>query len=533
MSSSVELLSLVKKETFGHWKNFSKLHTTYDSSAKSYVLELEKGSRIESNSACKVIDSHLIIQAFVESINNFSVELAVLDSSKLKKRIIFSSCCKELIVNQMHVRVPFTTLPLMKWINIEFDLDSVCGYFSGKSCFRSLESVGIQFEGKLKKVCTLRNPIKEIIMATNAIPKSLQMPSGVEIENVIVKLGNQDYSQRHLPPIENNSNLMLHLKGKGRSAVLVNDKYDLIKETIENNKESDDSNEDKKEKSENKISGNISNNALNIIQHKNLLKDKFGLKNAFIGILEDGELIEKPIHGIIKSKQRLAPLNIDPFSKKKSTLLAGIGEGNIMINKEKQFKMSKALNKMEIKRTKLLSNGKPQNMEANQTNPKLLSTIEYKKLADFEKSGIYGTSELIAEDIQEINDTTKFLKANHSIIQSKPQDNTSASPQKAKINKLKQATKNEKFERQYGFSNPLANKYVQNSNFNNISDIKIDNHRLEIPEGFNNQITDSLSKQAKDFKYNCKPEKSVQIEFDFPKPAFVYSDATYTPPLQD
>lgn len=187
-AAPIELLSLLKKDTLSIWKFQNKAESIYDLQSKSYCLEFKKGTKIETTSL-KISNSHIIFQLNIASSNNFSLELGLIDTSHIKKRIIFSSSCKELISNTMHIRVPFSTFPVNKWSNIEFDLGSICEYFNGKNCFLSLFSVCLQFEGKLRKVSSMKQSLKEAILVNKNLHKSLYMPIGVEIDNISVKLG--------------------------------------------------------------------------------------------------------------------------------------------------------------------------------------------------------------------------------------------------------------------------------------------------------------------------------------------------------
>lgn len=187
-AAPIELLSLLKKDSLSIWKFQNKAESIYDLQSKSYCLEFKKGTKIETTTL-KISNSHIIFQLNIASSNNFSLELGLIDSSHIKKRIIFSSSCKELISNTMHIRVPFSTFPVNKWSNIEFDLGSICEYFNGKNCFLSLFSVCLQFEGKLRKVSSMKQSLKEAILVNKNLHKSLYMPIGVEIDNISVKLG--------------------------------------------------------------------------------------------------------------------------------------------------------------------------------------------------------------------------------------------------------------------------------------------------------------------------------------------------------
>ena len=196
MNSNIsEIFSALQKKSFSNWICINKKNIIYDQESKSYVLFMQGiNSKLESNikSLKSVTDTHLVIQIYLLSTTNFSIEFTINDKSNLKKRIMFSSNCKELVVNSMHVRVPFNSFPKNKWFNAEFDIESILGYFNdSENNFKSIENITLQTYGYLKKICLLKKSLKELINQSNSIPKSLMMPNGIDVDNVIVKLGNQ------------------------------------------------------------------------------------------------------------------------------------------------------------------------------------------------------------------------------------------------------------------------------------------------------------------------------------------------------
>ena len=507
MAAPFELLSLLRKETFKQWKNISKINVIYDTYAKSYCLEFTKGNKIETigNHSCNIVDSHLIVQMYVESMNNFSIELGIFDSSQTKKRIIFSSSCKELTLNQMHVRVPFCTLPLNKWINVEFDLESICGYFSGKNCFRSLDSLSIQFEGRLKKICTIRTSLKEIILHTNSLHKTLQMPSGVEIENVVVKLADNKINHQNNMHNDHEDQLVSKLKGNVKS-------FPLLR--INNNKLRSGANSPIK----NNIYGNINKEILetpelNIETESKEENRPLKPKDIYLNNLEKQSKIGKILMNNIKKPNQIM---IDIAKKGKIRLLPIIRnttQPKVKFNNKDpndQYNYnSKLKNKFDQKRVNLISNGK-QNSEGNLTNPKFLNTLDYKKLAEQEKSNNYGSS-LIIEDIHEIHDTTKIARNNLSTIEQ------IKTPHKEK-NTL---------ENKYGYKHELTNKILKES-----LDGKIDitqNRQLNVPFDFsliNYKQNNSISRVNLNLSVNKE-------EFNQTKPSLINIEDSFTPPLQD
>ena len=103
---------------------------------------MQKGFKLETEKNCNFIKTHVVIQAYFYSNTNHVFEFGVNDTDLFKKRIMFTTSCKDIILNQMHVRIPFSSFPLNKWINLELDIESSCKYFSNSN-FKSINYLSI------------------------------------------------------------------------------------------------------------------------------------------------------------------------------------------------------------------------------------------------------------------------------------------------------------------------------------------------------------------------------------------------------
>ena len=183
-----EIFCLNSKENNQLWKSNYKKNISYDLFSKSYIVELNESYSIESNKL-NLLEKYVLIQIYVQSGTTSIFEFGITDSNNNMKRIIYTSTSKAILVKPLHVRIPFANYPKNKWINLQIDLEGSIKYFNTeKVSLKSINFISIKLEGKLRKICLLRTSLKEIISSKNLLPKYLQMPKGVDIENVLVRM---------------------------------------------------------------------------------------------------------------------------------------------------------------------------------------------------------------------------------------------------------------------------------------------------------------------------------------------------------
>lgn len=186
----VEIFSINNLKNEIRWTS-NHLNKEYDNLAKSYIIAFKSNNYLETNDKNKLNPhQHIIFQIYFDSKNYSIFEFNVCDVNGMNKRIILSSSISEIINHEMHARIPFTSFPIEKWINLEIDLQSLCNYFQKTVSIKNLNGIKIQFEGKLKKICLAKDNLKGYILKNQALPKILKMPFQVEIENVVLRLNN-------------------------------------------------------------------------------------------------------------------------------------------------------------------------------------------------------------------------------------------------------------------------------------------------------------------------------------------------------
>jgi len=170
----------------------------FDKSIKSYVLLLEGESTRtkviipkDTKQGLCILQSLLVLQLWVPAGLSFSVEVTISDSSNQKRRILLSTSYKDISVTSFHVKIPLTTIKRELWLNFCLDLKSIVqDCFSGQD-FRTIDSIIICANCKLRRVFTLRCQPKddftnEVVMVDSLceeIPKSLQIVAASNVQH--------------------------------------------------------------------------------------------------------------------------------------------------------------------------------------------------------------------------------------------------------------------------------------------------------------------------------------------------------------
>ena len=170
----------------------------FDKSIKSYVLLLEGESTRtkviipkDAKQGLCILQSFLVLQLWVPAGLSFSVEVTISDSSNQKRRVLLSTSYKDISVTSFHVKIPLTTIKRELWLNFCLDLKSIVqDCFSGQD-FRTIDSIIICANCKLRRVFTLRCQPKddftnEVVMVDSLceeIPKSLQIVAASNVQH--------------------------------------------------------------------------------------------------------------------------------------------------------------------------------------------------------------------------------------------------------------------------------------------------------------------------------------------------------------
>jgi len=99
---------------------------------------------------------------------NFHFEVGITDSQKTKRRLIFHSGAKEMVINPLHARIPISEFSRNTWLNLSIDVFSFAQYCFKGALIRSLDFLCVTASCKVRKIFTMRSPIMEEDLESNS-----------------------------------------------------------------------------------------------------------------------------------------------------------------------------------------------------------------------------------------------------------------------------------------------------------------------------------------------------------------------------
>ena len=124
LGNSIELFNLHNKNLYSKWHFEGKYSKLFDPSLKCYEMILSTGNlskmlipKTKKNSKIKtlsIFQGYVVFQLYLFTSKQFSIELAISDTTNAKRRLIFSSNNDNLVLNQLHCRIPIFELPIGK-----------------------------------------------------------------------------------------------------------------------------------------------------------------------------------------------------------------------------------------------------------------------------------------------------------------------------------------------------------------------------------------------------------------------------------
>ena len=169
LGNTIELFNLQNKNLCSKWHFEGKYSKVFDPSLKCYEMILSTGNlskmlipKVKKNSKIKtlsIFQGYVVFQLYLFTSKQFSIELAISDTTNAKRRLIFSSNNDNLVLNQLHCRIPILELPIGKWINLSIDILSFVSECFKNLTFRSIDYISLSMSGKVRYVFTMRTPI--------------------------------------------------------------------------------------------------------------------------------------------------------------------------------------------------------------------------------------------------------------------------------------------------------------------------------------------------------------------------------------
>ena len=170
IGESIEIYNTQDKKLFSKWGFTGKHSKVYDPNLHTYEMVLSTGnlSKMEipknsynKNKSLSLFQGYIVFQLYLFTSKQFTIEIAISDTTNAKRRLIFSTNNSDLVMNQLHCRIPIFKLPIGRWINFSIDILSFVSKYKNLT-FRSVDYVSLSMSGKVRYIFTMRTPLIEI-----------------------------------------------------------------------------------------------------------------------------------------------------------------------------------------------------------------------------------------------------------------------------------------------------------------------------------------------------------------------------------
>jgi hypothetical protein len=185
------------------WKYGGKIAKEYDKDVKGYINILNTAgvSKMQIPTSDKqslgIVQSYIVFQIYLFSPKGFNIEITISDTSKTKRRLIFSTSGRDIVINPLHCRIPILNIPIGAWINLSIDVLSFVSECFKNQTFRSIDFISITASCKIRRIFSMRNSLVETTRNTNddfvleyadILPKNLALPGNVSFENININI---------------------------------------------------------------------------------------------------------------------------------------------------------------------------------------------------------------------------------------------------------------------------------------------------------------------------------------------------------
>mmetsp|Transcript_56290 Transcript_56290/g.89368 ORF Transcript_56290/g.89368 Transcript_56290/m.89368 type:complete len:1013 (+) Transcript_56290:149-3187(+) len=169
---SLEILNPQSVNPIGLWKVVGSVQRVFDKALRGHVYQLmSNGAQTtlqlpkedKSKQGLGLVQPCLVLQVFLPQNREkpFAVEVGVTDSSRSRRRLLFSAVAQEAHApgfqsSAVHVRLPLIGVRRGTWLNLCLDMDSLVRGSFGQ-VMKSLDSICIHAECRLRRIFTMRS----------------------------------------------------------------------------------------------------------------------------------------------------------------------------------------------------------------------------------------------------------------------------------------------------------------------------------------------------------------------------------------
>ena len=162
-----------------YWKIKGKYSKEFEPHTKSNVYYLHFGgvsnisTPIDEKHSLQINNSCLLFQFILLNVKSFSIEICVRDKTDTKRRFNLTTSVKEVESKSLYIKIPFIDYPMYIWTNLIVDLNSLIQQYFKTQTFKTIDSIHITGNLKIRKIFSLRTkdePILKTIDMGKSVP---------------------------------------------------------------------------------------------------------------------------------------------------------------------------------------------------------------------------------------------------------------------------------------------------------------------------------------------------------------------------
>lgn len=167
----IEIYNTQDKKLFSKWGFIGKHSKIYDPHLHTYEMvlstgnlskmEIPKNSNNNKKQSLSLFQCFIVFQLYLFTNKQLTIEIAISDTTNAKRRLIFSSNNSDLVINQLHCRIPIFKFPIGRWVNFSIDILSFVSKCYKDLTFRSVDYISLSMSGKVRYIFTMRTPLIE------------------------------------------------------------------------------------------------------------------------------------------------------------------------------------------------------------------------------------------------------------------------------------------------------------------------------------------------------------------------------------
>ena len=171
IGESIEIFNSQDKKLLSQWGFTGKHSKVYDPNLHNYEMvlstgniskmEIPKNSYNNKNKSLSLFQGFIVFQLYLFTSKQLTIEVAISDTTNAKRRLIFSTNNIDLVINQLHCRIPKFKFPVGRWVNLSIDVLSFVSKCYKNLTFRSVDYISLSMSGKVRYIFTMRTPLIE------------------------------------------------------------------------------------------------------------------------------------------------------------------------------------------------------------------------------------------------------------------------------------------------------------------------------------------------------------------------------------